>query len=140
MFALDLGVQGHELVVGLPEVLHVLGHAVVAGQLHLELGHDGGDLLEAGQRDLHGLEPLHVVGGVAPDAVPLVQHLVQLGLLLGCLLGNVVEEVLHLVHLRLVALHVRLELLVVDHEVLQGLHVAGKRGLADLDDLLLVSV
>ena len=75
LFALNLGLERHEVVVGLPQVVHVARHAVVGRQLHLELGHHRGDLLQPGQRDLDGLEALHVVVRVGPDAVPLVEHL-----------------------------------------------------------------
>ena len=47
LFLLDLRLKGHEVIVGLPEVVHVTGHGVVGGQLHLELGHDSGHLLQS---------------------------------------------------------------------------------------------
>ena len=132
LLLLDLGLECHEVVVGLPEVVHVAGDGVVGGQPHLEVGDDGGALLKAGQGDLDSLEPLDVVGRVGPDAVPLVQDLVQLLLVLGRLLGDRLEEVADLVDLGLVRLDVVLKPLVRINHVLQSLHVAGQRRLAHL--------
>ena len=75
LFALNLCLERHEVVVGLAQVVHVARHAVVGSQLHLKLGDHRRDLLQPGQRDLHSLEALHVVVRVRPDAVPLVEHL-----------------------------------------------------------------
>lgn len=132
LLILDLSLKGHEIVVGLPEVVHVTGHAVVGGQLHLELGDHGRHLFQSGQSHFDYLEPVNVEGGHGPDPVPLVKHLVQLGLLLGGLLGDVVEQVLDLLDFRFVGLDLRLELLVADDQVLQVLHVAGEGSFADL--------
>ncbi len=96
LLTLHLGLESHEVIMSLSQVVHVARHRVVACELHLELGDDGRDLLDAGQRDLNGFETLDVERGVRPDAVPLVKHLVQARLLLGSLLGNVAEQVLHL--------------------------------------------
>ena len=60
-------------------------------------------------------------------------NLVQLGLLLGRLLRDGVEEVLDLVDLGLVALHLALEVLVGHDQLLQGLDVSRQRGLAHLE-------
>lgn len=166
MLALDFSLEGHEVVVGLPQIVHIVGHVRVGRELHLEVVDDCRAVFEATEGDFHSLQPLDVEARVGPDPVPLVEnlekvtrfrdfvlykfhqisnsitksYLVQLGLLLRRLVGNVVEEVLDLVELGFVTLDLGFELLVVDDQILEGVDVSGQRGFARLDDLFLVLV